>query len=87
MVDARSEYERRLLERRQAQRRLDRRDATYAYTRLAVFGVAAVLAVTTMRGQTPASWLVGPVAAFIVLVIGHNRGVAARVRAIRAVAF
>lgn len=87
MADARSEYERRVLERRQALTLFDSRDARYAYTRLAVFGVAAVLAATTMRGQTPASWLLGPVAAFVALVVGHNRVIAARERAARAVAF
>jgi hypothetical protein len=84
---ATEEYPRQQLAWSQERVRLDRRDATIAYARLALFAAAALLAVLAVRGTASAWWIVLPVAGFIPLLTVHDRVIRARRGASRLVEF
>ncbi|MGC3998657.1 MAG: DNA mismatch repair protein MutS [Anaeromyxobacter sp.] len=86
-MDARIELDTRLQARRARVAQLDRSDAAVARARLVIFLVAAATAVIAWRGQVPWAWLAAPAAAFVALVVTHDRVLRARERARRAVAF
>jgi hypothetical protein len=79
------EYATRLAARRGVLAARERTHAGYAYARLAVFLGAVVL--LWLRGVTAADWVLGPLAAFIVLAVAHGRVLNARDRAKSAVGF
>lgn len=87
MTDPAAEYRRRLDARRAEHARLERLDARYASMRLAVFSAAAVLLWASATGRAGAWWLLAPVAAFLVLVVRHDRVLRAHRAAGRAVRF
>jgi hypothetical protein len=66
---------------------LTRRDRSIAIARLAVFAVAAILLVTTIRGGLSAWWLLLPAAAFVPLLQRHDRVIRARKQAARLIDF
>jgi len=67
---------------------LDRADARVAGMRLAVFAAAIAIAVAAFgAGALSARWLAAPFAAFVALLVWHDRVFRARGRARRAVAF
>jgi hypothetical protein len=78
-------YQTRLAARRDAAARLDRRHATLAWTRLAIFFSGA--AVLVALGSAGAPWLALPIAAFVPLLFVHAHVLNARDRANRAAAF
>ena len=81
------EYRSRLSLRRAEHALWSRRDARFAYTRLAVFAAFVVLLVLVARAGVDWSWLLVPIVAFVVLVQRHDRVIRARDAAARAVAF
>ena len=81
------EYRRRLDARRTEHARLERVDAAYGWARLALFALAAVLALLTYRGIVSGWTLAGPILGFAVLVVRHDRVIRAREAAARAVTF
>jgi hypothetical protein len=81
------EYRSRLSLRRAEHARWSRRDARFAYTRLAIFAAFVVLLVLVARAGVDWSWLLVPIGAFVVLVQRHDRVIRARDAAARAVAF
>jgi Mismatch repair ATPase (MutS family) len=83
-----SEYERRLADRRTTEAALSRRADRVGNVRLAVFLLGAILAYFAIFPQTVSAWwLTLPGAAFLALVIHHDRLLKARDRAGRAAAF
>ena len=82
-----SEYEARLAQRRRAFDELSRRDAWLAAARLVVFGAAGVVALLAWRAPLSWWWIAAPTAAFLVLVVWHDRVIRARERAAAAVVF
>ena len=87
MPDPAAEYRRRLDARRLEHARLEALDAAHGWIRLAVFLCAFALATLAYRGSVSGWWLAAPTAAFLVLVIRHDRVIRARVAASRAVTF
>jgi hypothetical protein len=81
-----SEYEARLAQRRRAFDQLSRRDAGLAAARLVVFGAAGVVALLAWRAPVSWWWMAAPTAAFLVLVVWHDRVIRARERAAAAIA-
>jgi hypothetical protein len=77
----------RLEERRAAAARLERRDARVAAARLVVFVTGTALVVAWWRDALSPAWLLLPAAAFLTLVVGHDRVLRALARARRAIAF
>src|SRR4051812_27333159 len=63
------------------------RDRNIAVARLAVFGVALLLAVLAFRGSLSPWWLVLPCVAFVPLLRRHDRIIRSRKAAVRLVAF
>jgi hypothetical protein len=87
-VNPRDEILHRLEARRAAVAALDRRDARIALLRLAIFGLAAALAVARYAANAVSGWwLLVPAAAFLALVVHHDRVLRRRERARRAVRF
>ena len=84
----RQEYERRLAARRATLTHLVARDAVLAWSRLAAFagGIVVSWLAAVDRVASP-FWLLVPVAAFLSLVVVHERLVRAMTRAARAVGF
>ena len=81
-------YRERLAARQAAVERLERGDARIANARLAVFVAAVAVAWLAFgRGAFSAWWLIVPGAAFVALLVIHDRLLTARARAARAVAF
>jgi hypothetical protein len=80
-------YKGRLAAHRSAHERLDRLDARFAHLRLGVFAVAVATGfIAWLAAVTP--WiLVAPVAAFLVLMVRHDRTIRARDAAARAIAY
>ena len=65
-----------------------RRDRALSNARLAVFGLGVALAFAAWGWHAvPASWVALPVAAFLGLLLAHDRVIRARDRADRSVAF
>jgi hypothetical protein len=88
MTSPRDEITRRLEARRAEVSRLDAADARVARLRLAVFlALAAVAWLAFGPGAIGAGWLAIPGAAFVALMVRHDRVLRARARARRAVAF
>jgi len=88
MAPPREEITQRLDARRAEVARLDRADAATARLRLAVFlSAAAVAWLAYGAGRLPAWWLLAPAAAFVALLVRHDRIFSGRARARRAVAF
>jgi len=86
--DPRSEYEARLEARRAEAARWAQRGRAIANARLVVFGAGAALAWWVLAsGAMARAWLLLPVAAFVGLVIAHDRARLARERAQRAAAY
>ena len=85
--DPAAEYRVRLGRSRDAFNDLSRKDARLAAARLAVFAAAAVVALLVWRADVASWWLAGPVAAFLALVVWHDRVLRARDRAAAAIAF
>jgi hypothetical protein len=85
--DPAAEYRIRLDRSRDAFEECGRKDARLAAARLTVFAVAAVVAVLVWRGDAAPWWLAGPAAAFLALVVWHDRVLRARDRAAAAVTF
>ena len=79
------EYRRRLDARHAAQATLGRRDAHLSHWRLAVFAAAAAAAVLAWNGLMPVWALLGPIAAFLVLIVRHDRVIRAQAATARAV--
>lgn len=87
-VNPQAEYERRLGERRAAVARLDSQDGHIANARLVVFASAIAVAFFAFaRHALSAWWLVLPAAAFVALLVVHDRLLRRRARAARAVTF
>ncbi|MEO2197180.1 MAG: DNA mismatch repair protein MutS [bacterium] len=81
-------YERRLAERRGASAALERKSDQVSHVRLATFLAGGVLLWGAVYGAwMSAWWLAAPVAAFIGLVVAHDRVLLARDRVNRAVAW
>ena len=80
------EYRARLSARRAAHAMLTRSDERFSYARLAVFAAAAVILFAAWRGGLPAWWIALPGAAFLMLVVRHDRVIRARDAAARAIA-
>jgi hypothetical protein len=78
-------YRSRLAARRGEAERLERRHATLAWLRLAIFLAAA--AMVAIMGRTSPPWLVVPLLLFVPLLFIHARVLNARDRAMRAAAF
>jgi hypothetical protein len=70
---AAQEYQTRLTARRATCATFDATDERFAYGRIAVFGVALLLAVLALRGTVAPWWLVLPVLAFVWLARSHDR--------------
>ena len=87
MSDPASEYEGRLARRRRTFDELSRRDAGLAAARLVVFGAAGLVALLAWRASVSWWWMAAPTAAFLVLVVWHDRVIRARERAAAAIAF
>lgn len=88
MADPRPELLRRLELRRAAVAREDRRDARVAGGRLVLFLTAAALAWLALGAhRIGAAWIAAPALAYVALAVWHDRVLAARNRARRAVAF
>jgi hypothetical protein len=85
--DPAAEYRIRLDRSRDAFEECGRKDARLAAARLTVFAVAAVVAVLVWRGDAAPWWLAGPAAAFLALVVWHDRVLRARDRAAAAMTF
>ncbi len=85
--DPGSEYGARLARRRTAFDELSQRDARLAVARLIVFGLAGVVAILSWRGMTSWWWVTAPTAAFMTLVVWHDRVIRGRERAAAAIAF
>jgi hypothetical protein len=86
--DPRTEISSRLGARRDAVARHDRRDAAIAGARLAVFAAALAVGWAAFgAGRVSGWWLLAPAAAFVALAALHDRVLAARARARRAIAF
>jgi hypothetical protein len=86
--DPRAEITRRLAARREALARLDRRDGTVAFGRLAIFVAALALGWAAFGAhRLSAWWLLAPGAAFVALAALHDRVLSARARTRRAIAF
>jgi hypothetical protein len=85
--DALAEYGRRLDLRRAEDGRLSRSDARLSWGRLAVFGIAVVLAVVAVRGQVSPWALAAPALAFGLLMQRHDRVLNARTASQRSIAF
>ena len=81
------EYGARLTARRGTHDRLTSVDARLSYLRLAAFAAAGVVLVAAWRGVLPWGWLALPILAFAWLVRAHDRVIAARDMAARAVLF
>jgi hypothetical protein len=69
------------------QERLSRQDARIAYTRLALFGAAALIGVLALRGLITGWWLLLPLAVFVGLLKHHDRIIHALAAATRLIAF
>ncbi|WP_373046753.1 MutS-related protein [Vulgatibacter sp.] len=81
-------YGERLRARREAVERLERQDGQVANARLALFVLAAILAWFSWgRGAFSAWWLLLPAAAFVALLVVHDRLLTRKARAQRAVVF
>jgi hypothetical protein len=88
MASPHAEITERLDARRAEVARLDRADAVTARLRLAVFLAAAAVAWLVFgAGRLAPGWLLVPAAAFVALLVRHDRVFSARARARRAVAF
>src|SRR5687767_15328705 len=55
--------------------------------RLAIFGTAAILGVLAWRGTVSPAWLFGPTAAFLAMLVKHDRVIRAMRAASRAISF
>jgi hypothetical protein len=83
----RSEYRRRLEDRRATHALLDRRERAISNGRLAAVGVAVLLLILVLATDwLGAGWIGLPVAVFLVLVVLHDRVIQARDRAAIAIA-
>ena len=82
-----AEYSQRLDARRAEERRWSRTDAVLAYSRLAIFGLAVLLAVAAFRGDVSAWVLLAPTIVFGYLLQRHDDVFRARTAARRAIAF
>jgi hypothetical protein len=69
------------------QARLSRKDATIAYSRLAIVGFAVALGILVLRGVITGWWLLLPLASFVVLLKRHDDVIRALGAAQRLVAF
>jgi hypothetical protein len=87
VTEAFTEYRARTEARRTALAARIRDESRISQLRLAVFGLAVLLAVLSWRGAASGYWLAVPIVAFTVLVKLHERTTRARVAAERAVAF
>ena len=86
--DPRAAYDERLAHRREAVARLERADGHVANARLAVFAAAAAVAFFAFaRHALSGWWLLAPGAAFVALLVWHDRVLRRRARAARAVLF
>jgi hypothetical protein len=81
------EYRDRLGQRRAALASLTRFDLRLSRARLAIFGVAVVLAVLAWRDLASPLWLLAPAGGFLALVIRHDRVIRGMRAAARAIAF
>lgn len=82
----RSEYRRRLEDRKATHALLDRRERAISNARLAAVGVAVLLLILLLTtDRLHAGWIGLPVAVFLVLVVLHDRVIQARDRAAAAV--
>jgi hypothetical protein len=79
-------YQDRLAAPRSTHTRLDRLDARFAQARLGVFGLAVVTGLMTWRASVTPWILLAPGAAFLVLVVRHDRVIRNRDAAARAIA-
>lgn len=67
---------------------LDRRDRAFALARFVVFGAGAVVAWKVLFGRVASPFWIGvPIAVFLLLVLGHELTVQARLRVLRAVSY
>jgi MutS domain V len=88
MHDPRAVLSERLAARRDRVASLERRDARIALGRLAAFGALVAVGVAALvLHRLSAAWLAAPAAAFLALVVAHDRALASLARARRAVAF
>ena len=88
MHDPRAELGDRLSERQESVRRLDRRDALLANSRLAVFAAALAVGWAALGAHRLPAWTLAlPVAAFVALAALHDRVFRTRARLRRAIAF
>jgi hypothetical protein len=88
MGDPREELRQRLEARKARIARLERDDARFAAARLAVFALGAAAAALAFWGRTLSpAWLAVPAAAFLGLILLHDRTLRALTRARRAAAF
>src|SRR5690606_366682 len=85
--DPAAEYHLRLERWRGEHQRLDRTDLRFSQVRLATVALAVVLGVLAWRDALSAWALVLPAAVFIALVVGHDRVIRARDRALSLVGF
>ncbi|HTL02652.1 MAG TPA: hypothetical protein VL243_10505 [Vicinamibacterales bacterium] len=81
------EYRQRLAARQEAYARSLQLDARISYGRLAALGLAAVLAVLGFRGALSWWWTALPSAAFVALLVWHDRVIRAERALARAIAF
>lgn len=81
------EYRARLNRLRTAREKLARQDARFSHARVAVFLVAAAMALLAWRGGVSPWWLLPPAAVFAVLVERHDRVVRGRAAVSRSIAF
>jgi MutS-like protein len=85
--DPRAVLEARRAERREAVAALERRDARIAHARLAAFGLLTASVIAAFSGALAWAWAAVPGAAFLALVLLHDRALQRLARARRAVAF
>jgi hypothetical protein len=87
MHDPAREYQERLRARQGTYATLDQRDARVSYARLAMFALGAVAAIGAARGTLAPWWIAAPLAAFVALVVKHDRVIRARDAMGRAIAY
>jgi hypothetical protein len=86
-VDPAAVYHERLAEHRSAHARLERLDARFAYARLGVFALAIATGFIAWRAAVTPWILLAPGAAFLVLMVRHDRTIRARDAGARAIAY
>ncbi len=86
-ADPHGEYQRRLAACRLEQQALTTRDANISYARLITFAAALAIVVLVWRNRLSWWWLAAPGAAFLALVIVHDRVLRARSRVARIIAW